>query len=378
MHGVWKQVRVAIVLAAALTAASCNGDGNPIGPDPGPPADPRLTPPVPESPVGDVQLGTLRPTFTVRNGTSDQAGTRTYEFHISDRSDFTLGPDAGLASFHAVVSTTGVPEGNGTTTFTPAEDLQPTTRMYWRARIRQGSAVSEWSSVSTFKTKLQGFSRPGELYDPLIHGETIGTPVGSTSWVPDKGIRVNNANSWVRYVLAQTITNGEFSVEVEGLFPNSGATKARIFSMMDGGNNLFNSKFLANVQYRGTNGNPDNAISWKALFGDSDFQIEPNRGQREAGVRILDPTKTYLWKATWSNEFRLQVFDVTAGGTQIYNLALPNGGVYNPSPHVAYLGANNGPFGQESGSWSGAVYRHVWIGNRPRPESLGSALQPLR
>ena len=380
MRGV---VRTAMVLAA-FAAAACS-DSNPTSPGPpSPPGDPRLTAPVAETPRDDVQLATLRPTFTVRNGTSDQAGARTYEFHISDRSDFSLSSASFVGSFQAVLSATGVAEGGGgTTSFTPNQDLQPTTRMYWRARIRQGSAVSEWSAVSTFRTRLVGFSRPGELYDPLIHGETIGAPAGSVSWVADKGIRINNANSWVRYVLLQTIRDGEFSVEVEGLFPdtvapNNGATKARIFSMMDGGNNLFNSKFLANVQYRGTNGNPDNAISWKALFGDGDFQIEPNRSQRIAGVRLLNPATTYLWKATWSNEFRLEVFEGGVGGNRIYNFGLSNGGVYNPTPHTAYLGANNGPFGQESGSWAGAVYRNVWIGNKPRPESLGSALQPLR
>jgi hypothetical protein len=47
---------------------------------------------------------------------------------------------------------------------------------------------------------------------------------------------------------------------------------------------------------------------------------------------------------------------------------------YNPNPHFAYLGANNAPFGVEEGSWPGAIFRNVWIGNRPRPDSLGSAL----
>jgi hypothetical protein len=212
----------------------------------------------------------------------------------------------------------------------------------------------------------------------LIHRQTVGTIVGSATYVPDKGLRINNANSWVRYRLPQTISRGEFSVEVEGLFPNGPDTKPRIFSMMDGGNNLFNSKFLANVQYRGLDGNPPNCISFKAVFGDEDYKIEPDRARRTASVMRLDPNRTYLWKATWSDEFRLVILDGGIGGTEIYDYGIENGGVYNPSPHVAYLGANNGPFGQESGSRAGAIYRNVWIGNRPRPESLGSALKPLR
>ena len=52
-----------------------------------------------------------------------------------------------------------------------------------------------------------------------------------------------------------------------------------------------------------------------------------------------------------------------------------NAATYNPTPHFAYLGANNGPFGEEDGSFPGAIYRNVWIGAGPRPTSLGSALE---
>ena len=70
------------------------------------------------------------------------------------------------------------------------------------------------------------------------------------------------------------------------------------------------------------------------------------------------------------------------GGRTIYNFGVTlsdigfssNAATYNPSPHYAYLGANNGPFGEEDGSFPGAVYRNVWIGRGPRPASLGSAL----
>ena len=379
MRGHSKYVFLLSIVTIALAATACSGKETPSSPSPAPSANPNLTPPVPDSPVDDAQLSTLRPTLTVRNGTSDQGGARTYEFQISDRSDFSLVPTSFIASFLVVVNTAGVAEGaGGMTTFTPDQDLQPTTRMFWRARMRQGSSVSDWSPSSHFKTKLVGFVRAGELYDPLIHEETVGTQHGSTTFIADKGLRINNANSWVRYPLPRTITNGEFSVEVEGLFPNSEDNKARIFSMMDGGNDLFNSRFIANVQYRGLEGNPPNCISFKAVFGNSNFQVEPSRAKRTASVFRLDISRTYLWKATWGNEFRLVVIDGGLGGSEIYNYGIPNGGTYNPNPHVAYLGANNGPFGQESGSWAGAIYRNVWIGDHPRPESLGSALQPLR
>ncbi len=367
--------RLSVCALILATAGGCGSDAPaPTGPTPGIPA--RLTAPTPVTPSDGEQLSTLRPTFEVNNGTSDQPGTRTYEFQISDRSDFsTVRPSAFGNTYFVVVSKPGVAEGaNGKTGFTLEEDLQPTTRFYWRARTVQGSATSEWGPMRTFKTKLVGFIRAGEVYDPLIHGETVGTPVGSTSFVPGKGIRIGDENSFVRYQLPQTISSGEFSMEVEGLYPNNPGSKAKVFSMMDGGDNLYTSKFLLNAQYRGDRGNPTNCIAFKAVFGDEDHKLEPDLGRRTASVVFLDPGRTYFWKGTWGNEFRLVVLDGGIGGGVIYDYGISTTGTYNPSPHVAYLGANNGQFNNESGSWAGATYRNVWIGNRPRPASLGSAL----
>ena len=92
------------------------------------PALRRSTAPVPESPVNDAQLDTLRPTLIVRNGTSTGTGPRTYEFQVSDTGlhDHVLAHVTGLA---VVVSQAGVAEGTGgTTSFTPGTDLQPSTR----------------------------------------------------------------------------------------------------------------------------------------------------------------------------------------------------------------------------------------------------------
>jgi len=55
-----------------------------------------------------------------------------------------------------------------------------------------------------------------------------------------------------------------------------------------------------------------------------------------------------------------------------------NGHTYAPPRHFAYLGSNNGQGDLEPGTLPGATYRNVWIGNRPRPESLGSALTDIR
>jgi hypothetical protein len=55
-------------------------------------------------------------------------------------------------------------------------------------------------------------------------------------------------------------------------------------------------------------------------------------------------------------------------------MASPRGS-YNPNPHVAYLGAPVGRSGGESATIPGTVYRNVWLANRARPATLGSALE---
>jgi hypothetical protein len=71
----------------------------------------------------------------------------------------------------------------------------------------------------------------------------------------------------------------------------------------------------------------------------------------------------------------------SATGNVIYDRTIsapPGTGPYAPAPHFAYLGANSGAYNTETGSWPGVVYRNVWLGDRARPASLGSALRPLR
>jgi hypothetical protein len=362
------------VFCLGLVAASaCSGNSSPSEPGGN---GPKLTSPLSESPLDAAQLSTLRPTLVVKNGTSDQAGTRTYEFQISDRSDFSA-TAAAVAAYTVVAQKPSIPEGaGGTTSYTPDVDLQPTTRLYWRARITQSTTSSDWTATRSFNTLITGYSRPGELYDPLVNEVTIGTPVGSTTFITGKGIQINDERSFVRYQLAQTITNGEMSVEVEGIYGNGPGAKLKIFSMMNGTGDLLASKYLLHVQYRGgLGGNPNNSFAYKALFGDEDYKFEPDLGARAASAMILDRNRTYFWKATWSNEFRLVVQD-GRGGTTIYNHGTPSrGSIYHPNPHFAYLGANNRFYSDdETGSWPGAIYRNLWIGNAPRPASLGSAL----
>ena len=352
-------MRVSRVFVAALclvVASACSSSESPLSPATPGGSGLTIAAPALDTPADAARLSTLRPTLVVKNA-EGKGGTRLYEFQVSDRSDFSATASSSWAAFTVLAHKTNIPEGaSGTTSYTPDFDLQPTTRLYWRARTLQDGFASDWSSTRSFDTALVGYNRPGELYDPLANGSTIGVAVGSTTFVSGKGIKLNDGNAYVRYQLAQPLAAGEFSMEVEGLRPNGGGPKMRVFSMSDSTYDVFRSPYLLVAQYRGVNGNPDNSIAFKVLMGDPFLKLEPDFGTRAAAVMSLDPARTYFWKGTWSNGFTLLVKDGINGPT-LYNYgqtALEMTGqnaVYNPTPHFAYLGANNAPYGEEDGSF---------------------------
>jgi hypothetical protein len=368
---------IAIGAFAAVTAA-CGEDKSPTTPTA---AAATITAPALATPEDNAQLDTLRPTLTVRNATADQTGTRMYEFQISDSSGFASSA-SNVPGFAATVSKAGVPEGTGgTTSYTVEQDLQPTTLFYWRARAVQGTSTGPWSQTARLKSKLVGFNRPDELYDPLIHGETVGERVGSTDFVPGRGIRLNSNTSYVKYLLPQTVPNGEFSMEVEGLQANGPGDKAKVFGMQEGQDDYITNRYRVDIQYRGTAGFPANAITFRVLYGDDPCcKYEPDTDVRFRSVFLLSPSTTYFWKFTWgreTGEVRTVLREGGVGGTTtLYNVGVRTpDGRYTPSPHYAYLGAPTGRSGSESASIPGTIYRNVWLSSRPRPASLGSALR---
>ena len=363
-----------LTLTAVLLAAACSKSSptQPTGPSVTPP---QLTAPALETPSDDQQLSTLRPELTVKNGTTNQAtGTRTYEFQIADNTGFSP----------VAISTTGVAENSaGKTSFAPAQDLQPTTRMYWRARMVQGTTNSDWSTVGKFKTRLVGFNRPGELYDPLVNGETIGTIGGSSNitWMPGQGIRLNDALAYVVYDLPQVVLTGELSVEVTGLGPGGPCCKVRVFSILDRVGALSSSSpYSMNAQYRGVNGNPDNCICFKAVFGNNALGLEPTTAQRLGMSFVLDPSKVYLWRGVWTRDsYRLIVREGGATGPLVYDFGVQSAQAnWNPSKMFAFLGTDNGRFDPLDGTLRGITLRNLWVGSTSRPSSLGSALRAVQ
>ena len=148
----------------------------------------------------------------------------------------------------------------------------------------------------------------------------------------------------MRYQLGEAMTNGEFSVEVEGLHPNGPDHKLKIFSMNDRDGDISFSDMGMSTMYRGVDGNPPNCIAFKAVFGSQNRIAEPVRSQRDAGIRSLDPSRTYFWKATWGSDFRLVVLDGGVNGN--LDLRPRTFGRRNVARHAyAWLGSTQSVFG---------------------------------
>ena len=105
-------------------------------------------------------------------------------------------------------------------------------------------------------------------------------------------------------------------------------------------------------------------VAWRIRT--SNDQIDTQGAERV--VRHFDPSHTYFWKAVWGgNRFNLQIKDGGANGTQIYSFGKGYNGVYDPHPHVAYIGGPGGRAGAQSGTVPGMIIRQVWLSSRPRP-----------
>jgi hypothetical protein len=354
-----------LVLLAVLGAAGCSDSGSPLSPGSPDAAGPAL-----DSPSDNQQLDTQRPTLTVVNSTATGgSGSRTYDFQVA--SDGTFGT--------VVFSKTGVPEGASKTSVTVDQDLSAGTLFYWRARLTRGSSSSDWSPTGRFRTRAVGRNIAGELFDPLTGGTTVGTRIGSTTFIPGKGIQLNDIFSYVRYDLPAPVPQGEFSMEVEGLHPNGPGGKPKIFQITDLPDAIpSSSASMINAQYRGTPGNPDNSIAFKAVLGsttNANAIVEPDLAKRNASVINLDPTHTYFWQGIWTTTtFRLVVKDGGASGTTIYDYTMtaPAGTGLSSGQLYAFIGTNYEKFSALTGTFPGMIVRNVWLSNKPRPAGLSS------
>lgn len=356
--------------AAVAAAIACSRQSNPVTPsaasqasaDANAAADGstlKVTAPTPQSPINDAQLNPGNIVFAASASSPKYGGAvaLTYRFQVFN--------DAGT-----LVADSG-PLASPSYTLTATLDFKK--RHTWRVRAESGANLGPWSSTASFISSEGGYIRGNEVFDPLSNGTTVGEIVGPTTFVAGKGLRLDTNLSYVRYTIP-TLTAGEFSMEVEGLRVNAPGDKSKVFAMSTNSPDFITDPFRVDVQYRGTNGSPPNAITYRVLYGDANdlgVRYEPDTLTRLNSVVPLSATQTTYWKYTWGNgEVRVQVRDGAAkdNGRLLYNIGVATKrGQYNPNPHYVYLGAPTGRSGAEAASIPQTIYRNVWLSGRPRP-----------
>ena len=319
----------------------------------------KVTAPTPQSPVNGAQPQSL--TLTAGASTAQFAKSTpvlTYEFQI-------------LTSGGTVIPacTTTATASGSTVTANPACTIEFDANHRWKVRARMGSsAFGPWSAESTFRSPIGGYINGNEIYDPLYNGITVGARGGSTTFIPNVGLRFNDHGSKVTYQLNPNLQAGEMSVMVTGIAEDNPGDKTKIFSMQEGnGGDITDNDYRMTAEKRGRDYETPGATTWRINVGDKDEHDRIIDGSR-IGVEYSDE-RWYFWKFTWGNNVaQLIVREDGPNGRVIYNTSNDlNGFAYRPVPHFVHIGTNIGRAGPIDASIPGAIYKNFWVSSRPRP-----------
>jgi len=351
-----RQFVLFVVSGLLATALACGDKSSPAGPSPaggggsdsGATSDGttlKVTAPTPVSPANGSTLADTNVSLTV----SGAAGKFTTVSPLAYR-------------FQILLNGQVVKEFRTSTSLSwKLPTLDNNTTYAWHARAEQGPFFGPWSAEWTFKTPDQpaGYIRGDEVYDPLVDGKTVGGVHGSVTFMPGVGAKLNNLDSYIEYHIPQTITSGEISMLVTNLATHTEGGKTKLMSMREGDSDITTNDRRFTIEKRGTG-----VIAWRVIT--SNDQIDTVGAQRVK--RNFDTKKTYFWRATWGGgRFNLTVREGGVSGNVIYNFGKGYGGVYDPSPHRAFVGGPAGRGGRGTGSVPDMIARQVWVSSRERP-----------
>jgi hypothetical protein len=310
--------------------------------------------PVLRSPVNGERLPAgQQVVLTLANSTMTYGGALdlAYEFEIYNES--------GQRVWGATV-----PGGSSGTTSVVVDGALEGEKLYrWQARPLYQGTTGPWAALAEFVSPLsEGYIKGNELYDPLINGKTVGQLHGPARLIPGLGVKLESQAAYVSYELQQTLVEGEFSILVTNLATNTEGGKTKLFGMAKGYSDIVTNEYRMTVEKRG---DPPGTVAWRFIARDD--QIDTEGAERE--FRAFDPAKTYLWQATWRNNFfNLLIREGGADGAVIYSKGKHwEGRGYEASPHVIYLGAPVGRSGLDGASVDGVIIRQVWVSGNPRP-----------
>lgn len=376
MGTVSKLLGLGLCLVVSLTTACSNQPGNPVSPSSvaggtafdESEANPdgsllKTNAPSLLSPINSVRLDTLTPTLTTGHVAGKYASASfSYEFELYDGS--------------TLIAATTLPASAGSTTSwtLPSTVTLGIDKPYsWRTRSVtagvSGLVTGPWSAVGTFLSldEPASFNNATGLYDTLFDGNTIGTRVGPTTFIPGVGLRLDDLSSHVVYRLPRTLSSGQFSAIVTNIGWNTEGGKTKLISMSDGSADITTSEYRVTFEKRG---NPPGTIAWRFNYGGDERVDTVGAERRQLSQSALNNGGTYLLGVIWRPgrvDFEIYRFENGRIGENIYSFGKSFTGTYTPGNHYVYLGAPSGRGGLDDATVPGIIFRRVWVSESPRP-----------
>ncbi|MCX6553046.1 MAG: hypothetical protein NTY02_18935 [Acidobacteria bacterium] len=366
--------------AVMATAIACGGDSKtPVSPSSvtNATADAaadgstlKATAPDLVSPADGARVSNKTPSLVATYATLKFGGTATftYRFQVRTQAD-------------ALIDEAVEPQGSngGTAHVIPASvSLANDTTYKWRARAETSAGVGPWSGYITFITPnspsaIASYQTATTLWDNLTDLKTIGSAL-NMEFNAGKGARTISTESYIRYIMLQTLTAGEMSFYVDNFNPLSAGSKTKFSSQYAGTGDITTDPWRFTLEKRGAlYGSPQ--VRTRIITGSGIFDGGPV-------IPSLDKTKTYFIKYTWGSGRITIVFfeaDPVTGtlGKNALTFSASYSGTYRPSPHWICIGAPVGRGGSDDGSVPNMTVRWVWIsdGNTSRPAMLPGDLR---
>lgn len=313
----------------------------------------KATAPTPQSPVnGQKPPQGVPVTLIVGNATTPftPGVPLSYRFEIYN------------AAGAKVYTSAAVVSGPTTTSHQVTAGLDGDQTYTWQARAEYIGTFGPFSTRASFVAPTsEGYIRGNEIYDPLINGKTVGEAHGVT-FIPGVGIRLDDLTSYVRYPLPQPLHAGELSVLMTNIVPGAPGLKTKVFSMSQGDDDMTTNPRRFTVEKRGTT--EPGSIAWRVIANEGPIETIGDE-RRSVGFQ---PPLTYFWRATWDTNFRLIINEGGVSGANVYEFTRALDGVYDPNPHMVFLGSPPNRSGPESQTAPGIVIRQLWVSSKPRPD----------
>lgn len=357
-----------VILSTALAACSSNSPQSPVSPGAtteqavGPNGETlKISAPTTQAPAGGVQA-----TGGLILVVGNVAGTHA-SFPVTYR--YEVRSTAG-----AVVATGTAAAAGGPSTSIPVNATLPfDTPHTWRARAEYSGAVGPWSGDAAFRSSAGGYIRGSEVFDPMTPGTTAGIVNGPVTFVPNVGIRLDTAGSYVVYELPVTLQEGEFSFMGTNIDEGNPGDKSKVMSMAEGYGDVTDNDYRQTLEVRGSDyQGPSGTVSYRIITGDA----------REEFHRIADaPRDTVSWvRSNWyffkmwwrTGTAGFEIREGSPNGPMVAGSTIGTSGhPYRPTPHVAYLGSPNTRAGLPNATHTGMTVKNVWISGAPRPKFPG-------